>query len=220
MSDPSDFPGHPEHPATAPKTGGRFGQRQAALDWKEAAGRAELDDHSDILKAIEEAGDDAQGMYHAGVQRALEERRSSEAKPLNPKDSVGVRKAPASVVPQGVVAELGLAMLEGARKYGRHNYRAAGIIASVNYDAARGHIDAWWEGEDIDPDSQLSHITKAIAALVVLRDGMQSGNWVDDRPPALPPEYRPRSKSMNAKAAAIIDAYPDALPAFTNKPAT
>lgn len=142
----------------------------------------------------------------------------SEPKPLNPKDSVGVRKAPASVVPRGVVAELGLAMLEGARKYGRHNYRAAGIVASVNYDAAIGHIDAWWEGEDTDPDSGLSHITKAIAALTVLRDGMMMGNWLDDRPPPLPPEHRPRSKEMNAKAAAIIDRYPNAAAAFTAKP--
>lgn len=142
----------------------------------------------------------------------------SAPKPLNPKDSVGVRKAPASVVPQGVVAELGLAMLEGARKYGRHNYRAAGIVASVNFDAARGHIDAWWEGEDLDPDSQLSHVIKAIAALTVLRDGMMQGNWIDDRPPPTPEEFRPRSKAFNAKASAIIDRHPDAVPAFTARP--
>jgi hypothetical protein len=74
-------------------------------------------------------------------------------------------------------------MLEGARKYGRHNYRVAGVRASVYTDAAKGHIDQWTEGENIDEESGLSHITKAIASLVVLRDAMIQGKMVDDRPP-------------------------------------
>ena len=41
---------------------------------------------------------------------------------------------------------------------------------------------AWWEGEDVDPDSGLSHITKAIATLVVLRDSQINLNVDDDRP--------------------------------------
>ena len=74
-------------------------------------------------------------------------------------------------------------MLEGARKYGRHNYRIAGVRASVYIDAAKGHIDQWWEGEDIDDESKLNHIIKAIASLVVLRDAMIHDKWLDDRPP-------------------------------------
>lgn len=82
-----------------------------------------------------------------------------------------------------VMAEVGVAMLEGARKYGRHNYRVAGVRASVYVDAAFGHIAQWWEGEDIDSDSGLSHVTKAIASLVVIRDAMIQGKLNDDRPP-------------------------------------
>jgi len=104
-------------------------------------------------------------------------------KPSNPKDAIAVRKRKSSTVPQLVLAELGVAMLEGAIKYGRHNYRAIGVKSSVYYDAACGHIDDWWEGEDIDPDSGISHITKAIASLVVLRDSMIFGSLNDDRPP-------------------------------------
>ena len=59
----------------------------------------------------------------------------TEAKEMNPKDGVGTGKVPMSTVPAVVLAEIGLAMLEGARKYGRHNYRVAGIRASVYYDA-------------------------------------------------------------------------------------
>lgn len=102
--------------------------------------------------------------------------------PENPKDKVGSKKAPMSVVPANVLAELGVAMLEGSLKYGRHNWRDAGIRSSVYYDACLRHLFAWWEGEDIDPDSGLSHITKAMATLLVLRDGQTAGMCEDDRP--------------------------------------
>src|SRR3569832_2708438 len=89
------------------------------------------------------------------------------AKPSNPKDAVGIKKAPLSTVSAPVIAELGVAMLEGARKYGRHSYRALGVRASAYYDATMRHLMQFWEGEDVDPDSGLSHITKAIASFVV-----------------------------------------------------
>ena len=136
----------------------------------------------------------------------------SATKLSNPKDSCGVKKVPFSTVSAPVMAEIGLAMLEGALKYGRHNYRAVGVRASVYYDALQRHITAWWEGEDIDPDSGLSHVTKAIATLVVLRDAMINEKLADDRPP--------KSKAgwvaeLNARAAALIDKYPDPVAAFT-----
>ena len=93
-----------------------------------------------------------------------------EVKDTNPKDAIGISKAPLSTVSAAVLMEVGVAMLEGASKYGRHNYRAAGVRASVYYDALMRHAMAWWEGEDLDPDSGMSHITKAITTLVVLRD--------------------------------------------------
>ena len=136
-------------------------------------------------------------------------------KDTNPKDAVGVRKVPLSVVPSGVMLEVGLGMLEGARKYGRHNYRVAGVRASVYYDAAQRHLIDWWEGTDLDQDSGLSHVTKAITALVVLRDAMQNEMWTDDRPPPL--KNKNFMQEMNEKAAAIIDKYPDPLPAFTKE---
>ena len=105
-------------------------------------------------------------------------------KDTNPKDAVGVKKwRQYCTIPTTIIWELGVAMLEGARKYGRHNYRVAGVRASVYIDAAKGHIDQWWEGEDIDEESKLNHIIKAIASLAVLRDAMIQDKWVDDRPP-------------------------------------
>ena len=135
-----------------------------------------------------------------------------EVKDTNPKDAVGTKKAPLSTLPAPVMFELGLALLEGARKYGRHNYRIAGVRASVYYDALMRHLGAWWEGEDIDPDSGLSHVIKAMACLVVLRDSMLIGNWKDDRPPKLKAGW---VAELNKKAADIIEKYPDAKEPYT-----
>lgn len=137
----------------------------------------------------------------------------SELKPSNPKDAFGVKKVPVSTIPAPVIGEVGLAMLEGALKYGRHNYRAIGVRASIYYDAVMSrHMPAWWEGQDNDPESGISHITKAIASLVVLRDAMMRGNWVDDRPLRSPDGW---VDDLNKKAAALMEKYPEPVAAYT-----
>ena len=126
-------------------------------------------------------------------------------KQSNPKDTVGVRKTPLSTLPFRVLWLVGLAMLEGALKYGRHNYRGVGVRASVYFDAVVArHLGPWWEGEDIDPDSGLSHIDKALAALMVMRDSMLQGNFVDDRPPCAIGLDMP---ALNAYAGQLMDRY-------------
>lgn len=130
-----------------------------------------------------------------------------KTKPSNPKDIFGSNKVSLSMVPAGVLMELALAMQEGALKYGRHNYRVIGVRASIYYDAAMRHMAAFWEGEDLDPDSGagLHHITKAISSLTVLRDAMINGCWTDDRPPRLPKDWlndlNAVAKELNDKAA-------------------
>jgi len=136
------------------------------------------------------------------------------SKDTNPKDSVGTKKVPLSTVPSPVLMEVGLAMLEGSRKYGRHNYRIAGVRSSVYYDAVMRHLMAWWEGEDLDPDSGLPHITKAMSTLVVLRDAQMNDKVSDDRPPSVKPGW---VQDMNKKAEEIIDRYPNPKESFTKK---
>jgi hypothetical protein len=136
-----------------------------------------------------------------------------EAKPSNPKDALGILKAPWSTVSAPVIAEVGVAMYEGARKYGRHNYRVIGVRASVYYDAVVArHLADWWEGEDIDEDSGLHHVTKAIAGLVVLRDAMIQNKFIDDRPPASPKGWL---APLNAKIKALTAKYPVAAECYT-----
>jgi hypothetical protein len=110
--------------------------------------------------------------------------------------------------------EVGLAMFEGARKYGKANYRVVGVRSSVYYDAAMRHLMDWYEGTDIDPDSGLSHLTKAIASLIVIRDAEIQSKMIDDRPPKSPPGM---IQEFNKKTSAIIDKYPNSKEAFTQK---
>lgn len=124
----------------------------------------------------------------------------------NPKDAIGSAKAPTSTLSEAVLAEVGVGMMEGSRKYGRHNYRVAAIRAEVYYDAVHRHLRRWWAGEDIDADSGLSHITKAICTLFVLRDSMITGQLKDDRPPGIDPKF---FDDLDAKAAALVAKYPN-----------
>jgi len=123
-------------------------------------------------------------------------------KETNPKDSLGIKKVPLSGMPAPVLLECGLVKLHGDLKYGRYNWREAGVRASVYYDAAIRHLMAWYEGEDIDPDSGVHHLAHAMTGLSVLRDSQMRGNWTDDRP--MPSEDGWVSE-MNEIAAKMIE---------------
>lgn len=137
-----------------------------------------------------------------------------DKKESNPKDLVGSKKVSLSRVSSVVLMEMSLGMLEGDRKYGGHNYRVAGVMASVYYDATMRHLMAWWEGEDIDPASGLSHISKALSSLAVLRDAIHNNKMNDDRPPKLEEGW---IDELNKKAALIIEKYPDRIKPYTQK---
>lgn len=137
---------------------------------------------------------------------------ATTAKPSNPKDAIGIMKVPFSCVPVPVLAEVALGMYEGARKYGRHNYRVIGVRGSVYYDATLRHVTAWWEGEDLDPDSGINHISKAIASLVVLRDAMMQNKFVDDRPPCTGGSWQ---ESINSQVKVLAERRPNAVEAYT-----
>lgn len=119
----------------------------------------------------------------------------------NPKDILGGRKSPVSCVPAIATHLTGLALLSGALKYGRHNWRTTPVVASIYYDAAMRHLAAWWEGQETDPESGLPHLSHALASLAILVDADSVKKLRDDRPPKgnLPMEL------FNAKAKDMID---------------
>lgn len=104
-----------------------------------------------------------------------------DAKPTNPKDLVGSNKVPMHLWPTTATTLGAMALLDGALKYGRSNYRAIGIRASIYYDAALRHLQLWFEGEELDPDSGLPHLAHALACLAVIVDAQAAGKLNDDR---------------------------------------
>ena len=99
----------------------------------------------------------------------------------NPKDIIGSDKLPFHLWPETATLMGALGMLDGALKYGRTNWRVAGVRATIYADACRRHCTAWLEGENNDPDSSLSHLSHALACLAILVDADAAGVLMDDR---------------------------------------
>jgi hypothetical protein len=55
----------------------------------------------------------------------------------------------------------------GADKYGERNWEK-GLSWGRLFGATMRHMWAWWRGEEIDPDSGLSHLSHAAASVIML----------------------------------------------------
>lgn len=106
---------------------------------------------------------------------------ATELKPTNPKDAIGSGKVPLHLWPATATIVGSMALLDGALKYGRANFRSSGVRASIYFDACSRHLNAWFEGEDLDPDSGLPHLGHALACLAVVVDAQAAGRLNDDR---------------------------------------
>lgn len=100
----------------------------------------------------------------------------------NPKDRVGVRKPPLHLIPPAAEILESAVMALGAKKYGAFNWRTANVKASVYVAAARRHLVQWFDGQDDDAESGVSHLAHARACLGILLDALATGHLVDDRP--------------------------------------
>jgi hypothetical protein len=102
-------------------------------------------------------------------------------KETNPKEAIGSNKLPMHLWPTTATAYGCVGLLNGALKYGRSNFRPTGVKASTYYDALRRHLDAWWEGEEVDPDDGVPHLAALLANVAILVDSMSAGTFDDDR---------------------------------------
>ena len=120
--------------------------------------------------------------------------QSANMKPSNPKDAIGSDKLPLHLWPTTATALGSLALLDGALKYGRSNFRRIGVRASIYVDAAKRHMDAWFEGEDCDPASGLPHLAHALACIAIIVDAQAADKLTDDR--MTPGGYRALVESL------------------------
>lgn len=106
----------------------------------------------------------------------------SKAESTNPKDLVGITKVSISKLPVVGVALGAMAMSDGAKKYGAFNWRDKEVVASIYIDAAKRHLDTWFEGQESASDSKVHHLGHVIACCSILLDAQFTGNLLDDRP--------------------------------------
>lgn len=131
-------------------------------------------------------------------------------KATNPKDMIGCDKIPLHLWPESATILGALGCLDGLLKYGRSNWRSAGIRASIYYDACRRHLNAWFEGEDVDPDSGLPHLAHALACLAIIVDADNAGKLNDDR--MYPANYRKMITKMTPHVKRLKELHKDKNP--------
>lgn len=115
------------------------------------------------------------------IPAKAQDTQEAECKPSNPKDIIGSNKLPLHLFPTTAIAYGSLALLDGAMKYGRGNFRSVGVKASIYYDACQRHMNAWIEGQNLAEDSALPHLAHALACIAILIEATEQGNLNDDR---------------------------------------
>lgn len=102
---------------------------------------------------------------------------------LNPKDLVGVKKAPLRFVPPALVIEAAPALAVGAERYGPYNWRETEVRLSIYLEAVERHVLAYRDGQDRAEDTGIHHLGHAAACIAIILDAGAIGKLVDDRPP-------------------------------------
>lgn len=123
---------------------------------------------------------------------------------LNPKDIIGRQKLPTHLWPATATAYGALGFLEGMTKYGRVNYRATPVAASVYYAAALRHLADWFEGEEYTKEGG-PHLGNALACIAIIVDAKVNGTLVDDRQfTPMPGAYSAMVKELTELAKKLV----------------
>lgn len=85
------------------------------------------------------------------------------------------------LIPVSAIRAIARGLTFGARKYGDRNWEN-GLEWSRVYGAAVRHLLAFWDREDIDPESGYLHIDHAITNLAFLVEYVKTHPEMDDRP--------------------------------------
>jgi hypothetical protein len=106
----------------------------------------------------------------------------SETKDSNPKEAIGSAKLMVHLVPSTAVAYMALAFTEGAAKYGKYNWRYAGVRYSTYLDAMHRHLMKLQNGENVDGVTGVPHLASIMACAAIICDSFHYGKLNDDRP--------------------------------------
>lgn len=101
--------------------------------------------------------------------------------PLDPKGAAGAAKCPLALLPPEALKLIALVHQAGAKKYGAFNWREAKVCATTYISAIMRHLDAWRDGENLDPEDGLCHLAHIGSNINILIDAAANGMLVDDR---------------------------------------
>ena len=79
-----------------------------------------------------------------------------------------------SLLPAGTIAQVIKVLEFGVARYAVDNWMHVEDPKRRYYDAAMRHLQAWWGGEKMDPDSGLPHLAHAVCCGLFLM-------WFDER---------------------------------------
>ena len=101
--------------------------------------------------------------------------------PNDPKGAIGATKTPLALIPPFAMEQTAWVHKLGAEKYGPYNWRATGVCATTYVAAIMRHLNAWRDGEDLDPESGISHIAHVACSCNILLDAQHCDTLQDDR---------------------------------------
>jgi hypothetical protein len=99
----------------------------------------------------------------------------------DPKGAAGALKTPLGFIPPYAMDQTAWAHKLGAEKYGPFNWRDTGVCASTYVNAIMRHLNAWRDGEDLDPESGISHLAHIACSCNILLDADYCDTLQDDR---------------------------------------
>ena len=89
-------------------------------------------------------------------------------------------KTPYEYIPLHTLAGTAHVLKHGAEKYGLRNWREDPIKASTYQGAMLRHLESYYAGELLDPDSGVSHLSHIIANCMVMLDAEKHGTLIND----------------------------------------
>ena len=99
----------------------------------------------------------------------------------DPKGAAGAIKVPLGLIPPHAMEQTAWVHKLGADKYGPWNWRETSVCASTYVNAILRHLNAWRDGEDLDPESGISHLAHIACSANILMDAEYCGKLQDDR---------------------------------------
>jgi len=143
---------------------------------------AKDDDTLPLSKAVDVSRVSVEEFWNLNAGQILKDALVAEP---NPKQRYGDSKVPLHLVPAAFKIMTAIGLDEGANKYGAWNWRDIKVEVMTYIGAIQRHLDAWVDGEEIDPDSLVGkpHLAGAAASLAIIIDALETGHAIDNRPP-------------------------------------